>query len=59
MKEKRKPNPYARRSIVQTRLDTEELQVFITKAHYGHGGEISEMIREAVRVYKPVRKVSK
>lgn len=56
VKKKRQPNPYARRARVLARVNTQELQIFLNKAHVYHGGDISELIREAVLVYKERRK---
>lgn len=51
-KEPRPQNPYARLNRVIARMNNEELQLLLKKAHVYTGGEVSELIRRAILAYK-------
>lgn len=48
-KPKRKPNPYSKRNLIQSRMDNEELQDALTKAAVYTNGEMSDLIRLAIK----------
>jgi hypothetical protein len=54
---KPKATKYLRGIIVQTRLDNDEMQDAITKAAMYSRGNVSELIRMAVKAYRPIKKV--
>lgn len=56
MNKQKLQNPYSRRSLIQSRVDTKELQTIITKAAMFTGGNVSEWVREAALNYKPITK---
>ena len=51
-KEIKKLNPYSKRNIIQARVDVQEMQQIITKAHLYCSGDISKFIRLACLNYK-------
>ena len=56
MSKQKLQNPYSRRSLIQSRVDTKELQTIVTKAAMFTGGNVSEWVREAALNYKPITK---
>lgn len=56
MNKQKLQNPYSRRSLIQSRVDTKELQTIVTKAAMFTGGNVSEWVREAALNYKPITK---
>lgn len=57
MKKSQKPqNPYSKRSLIQSRVDTKELQTIVTKAVMFANGNVSEWVRMASLNYKPITK---
>lgn len=56
MNKQKLQNPYSRRSLIQSRVDTKELQTIVTKAAMFTGGNVSEWVREAALNYKPIIK---
>lgn len=55
----RQQNPRARNSVVQTRVNNEELHAIHVKAHAHTQGDISKFMREAALNYKPIKKVER
>jgi len=54
--EVKKLNPYARRNTIQARVDEEELREITKKAQSYFDGDISRLIRESLRAYKPAKR---
>ncbi len=59
MKDPKKLNPYTRRNVVQTRVDSEEFREILTKAKVYTNGDVSKFVRLAVMEYKPLKRVAK
>ncbi len=47
------PNPHVRKIVISLKLNSEEMRDFISKAHGNTAGNISEMIRYAVKTLRP------
>lgn len=54
MKNLKKQNPYAKRTIIQARVDNEDMQIITTKAFAYCEGNMGEFIRRACLEYKPL-----
>lgn len=55
----KKPNAYAKRGLIQTRVSTEDLREIIAKSVLYAKGNVSEYVRMAALNYRPTRKVAK
>lgn len=55
---KKKLNPYTKRSLIQAKVNTEELQMIITKARMFTDGNVSEFVRLAALNYKPIKRAN-
>lgn len=55
-KPEKKQNPYARRGLIQARVNNDEMQVILEKALVHTKGEISDFVRLACLNYKPLTK---
>lgn len=55
----KKLNPYARRTLIQARVNNEEMQEILTKALLYSKGNVSNYIRLAALNYRPVKKGEK
>lgn len=59
IEEKKKQNPYAKRNRIEARVDNEEMQEILTKAQLYTRGDVSKLIRLALKTYRPTKKVTK
>lgn len=53
----KKIKPYVRRGLIQARINAEEMQEIMTKAHLYSKGNISNYVRLACLGYRPIKKV--
>lgn len=51
-KSKSIPNPFARKILVASKVNPDEMRVIVSKAHGNTKGNLSEWIREAALNYK-------
>lgn len=58
-KQQKKSNPYTKRTVIQARVDNDELRQIVEKAIMYCDGELSEFIRLACLSYRPLKKVVK
>lgn len=55
----KKPNPHTRKIVLTFKVNAEEMQDYLAKAHAWTGGNISELIRYAVYAFLPSSRPSK
>lgn len=56
MTEEKKKNPHAKRTVLQVRVDNDELQIAFTKAQLYAGGDMSKFLRLAIKGFRPYKK---
>jgi len=54
--ETKKLNPYTKRNLVQARVDLDEMREILMKAEMYFGGDVSRLVRESLRAYRPIKK---
>lgn len=55
LKSSKTPNPHARKILIQSKVNSEEMRTILSKSHSWTGGNISELIRIAVLKFTPTK----
>lgn len=59
MADKKKPNAYTKRGLVQARLNNDDYREVLNKAQVYTKGNVSEFVRQAVVGWRPLKRVGK
>ncbi len=53
LKSSKQPNPYARKILIQSKVNADEMREILRRAHSWTDGNVSELLRVAALTLKP------